>query len=109
VAELKKNDPRFVRRYTRHLLKCLDRHASLVARLCDAGVRTGVVFGEHDDTGLADDERRDLEACPRTTLITIPGAGHFTMNLGEARVKRAELGCDGLDTQLHQEAEVVGL
>jgi pimeloyl-ACP methyl ester carboxylesterase len=79
VADLKNNDPGFVRRYTRGLLDYLDRHGSLVARLCDAGVNACVVFGEHDDTGLADSERRGLAECPRVRLVTIPGAGHFTM------------------------------
>jgi pimeloyl-ACP methyl ester carboxylesterase len=42
-------------------------------------VNACVVFGEHDDTGLADEERHGLEECPRVRLVTIPGAGHFTM------------------------------
>jgi pimeloyl-ACP methyl ester carboxylesterase len=79
VAELKKNDPRFVRRQTRRYLEYLDRHGSLVSRLCDAGVRAWVVFGENDDVGLSEEERRELDECARTTLATIPGAGHFTM------------------------------
>jgi pimeloyl-ACP methyl ester carboxylesterase len=86
VAELKKNDPRFVRRHTHDLLAYLDRHGTLVPRLCDAGVSACVVFGERDDTGLADAERRALEECPRTTLVTIPGAGHFTMNQEPGRI-----------------------
>jgi pimeloyl-ACP methyl ester carboxylesterase len=86
VAELKKNDPGFVRRHTRQMLDYLDRHGTLVPRLCGAGVRATVVFGEHDDTGLTDEERRGLEECPHTTLVTIPGAGHFTMNQEPARI-----------------------
>ncbi len=86
VAELKKNDPRFVRRHTRGLLEYLDRHGTLVPRLCDAGVRACVVFGERDDTGLADEERLGLEECPRISLITIPGAGHFTINQQPGRI-----------------------
>ena len=86
VAELKKNDPGFVRRHTRCLLEYLDRHGNLVSRLCDAGVTACVVFGERDDTGLTDEERRELEECSRTTLITIPGAGHFTMNQEPGRI-----------------------
>jgi pimeloyl-ACP methyl ester carboxylesterase len=38
------------------------------------------VFGEHDDVGITDDERRTLEGCPHVTLVTIPEAGHFTLN-----------------------------
>ena len=86
VAELKKNDPRFVRRQTRRYLDYLDRYGSLVPRLCDSGVTARVVFGEHDDVRLADKERRKLDECPRTTVITISGAGHFTMNQEPRRV-----------------------
>lgn len=86
VAELKTNDPRFVRRYTHELLGYLDRYGVIVPRLCDSGVSACVVFGERDDTGLADEERRGLEECPRTSLVTIPGAGHFTMNQEPGRI-----------------------
>jgi pimeloyl-ACP methyl ester carboxylesterase len=86
AAELKSNEPRFVRRQTREYLEYLDRHGRLVPRLCDAGVTAQVVFGEHDDVRLTDEERRALERCPRTTLTTIPGAGHFTMNQKPGRV-----------------------
>lgn len=86
IAALKSNDPRFVRQETRRYLEYLDRHGSLVPRLCDAGVTARVVFGEHDDIRLADEERRELEACPRTTVITIGGAGHFTMNQEPRRI-----------------------
>ena len=80
VAELKKNDPRFLRRQTRVYLEYLDRHDSLARRLCDSGVRAWVVFGEHDDIGLTDDERHVLEKCPSVTVATITDAGHFTLN-----------------------------
>lgn len=86
IAELKKNDPRAVRRSTRLYLEYLDRHGSLVPRLCDSGVRAWVVFGERDDVGLADDERRGLEACGRVTLVTIPDTGHFALTDKPARV-----------------------
>jgi hypothetical protein len=45
VAELKRNDPGFARSHTRRYLEYLDRHGSLVPRLCDSGVRPSVVFG----------------------------------------------------------------
>jgi pimeloyl-ACP methyl ester carboxylesterase len=80
IAELQKNDPRFLRRETRAYLEYLDRHGSLTPRLCDSGVRASVVFGEHDDIGLTDAERETLEQCPSVTLSTISGAGHFTLN-----------------------------
>ena len=86
VAAMKKNDPHVVRRQTRRYLEYLDQHGSLVSRLCGANVKAWVVFGEHDDVGLADVERRELEACPDVTLRTIADAGHFTMNQQPADV-----------------------
>ena len=80
IAELQKNDPRFVRRQTRRYLEYLDRHGSLAPRLCDSGVQAWVVFGEHDDIGLTDPERQMLEACTGVTMVTISDAGHFTLN-----------------------------
>jgi pimeloyl-ACP methyl ester carboxylesterase len=80
IAELQKNDPRFLRRQTRVYLEYLDRHGSLTRRLCDSGARAWAVFGEHDDIGLTDDERSVLEECPSVTIVTISDAGHFTLN-----------------------------
>ena len=80
IAELRKNDSRFLRRQTRQYLEYLDRHGSLAPRLCDSGVPAWVVFGEHDDIGLTDPERETLEACPDVTMVTISDAGHFTLN-----------------------------
>ena len=92
IAELKRNDPRFLRRQTRRYLEYLDRHGSLVSRLCDSGVRAWVVFGARDDIGLTDNERRALEACPHVTLITIPDAGHFTLNEEPDRIAELIVG-----------------
>jgi pimeloyl-ACP methyl ester carboxylesterase len=78
AAEFAKNDPRVTRRMMRSYLTYLDRDGSVASRLCDAGVPAWVVHGERDDGGLTDDERRTLEACPRTQVITIPGASYFT-------------------------------
>lgn len=86
VAEMKKNDPRFVRRQLRPYLEYLDRHGSLVSRLCDAGVKAWVVFGERDDVGLKDEERQGLQECDLVTLVTVAGAGRFTMNQEPARI-----------------------
>src|SRR4029079_17911300 len=68
IAELQKNDPRFLRRQTRVYLEYLDRHGSLARRLADSGVRAWVVFGEHDEIELTDDERDILERSPSVTL-----------------------------------------
>ena len=38
IAELKNNDPRFLRRQTQLYLEYLDRHGSLAQRFSDSGV-----------------------------------------------------------------------
>ena len=86
AAELRRNDPRFVRRNTRTFLRYLDRHGSLVHRLCASGLPTWVVFGAEDDVKLQRDERSALEACPHVTLVTIPDTGHFSLNTHPARI-----------------------
>ena len=86
AAVLRRNDPRFVRRNTRTYLRYHDRYSGLVRRLCEAGLRTWVVFGEHDDVKLQDAERRALDACPHVELVTVPGAGHFALNSHPARI-----------------------
>ena len=80
IDELKRNDPRFLRRQTHLYLTYLDHHGSLARRFCDSGTRAWVVFGERDDVGITNDERDLLESTPNVTLIEIPDAGHFTLN-----------------------------
>ena len=86
VAEMQKTDPRFLRRQYRSYLTYLGQHESLVTRLCASGVSAWVAFGERDDVRLSDRERRELGTCPRTTLVTIPDAGHMTINEKPSRV-----------------------
>ena len=86
AAELRRNDPRFVRRHTRVYLRYLDRHGSLVDTLCDSGLRAWVVFGADDDIKLQSEERSALEACPHVTLVTIPDTGHFSLNTHPGRI-----------------------
>ncbi len=76
-ADFRRNDPRVLRSGLRAYLEYLGRHESPAERLCDAGVPTWVVHAEKGDGGLTEDERRGLEACPRTNLITIPGTSYF--------------------------------
>jgi pimeloyl-ACP methyl ester carboxylesterase len=80
IAELKKNDPRFVRGQTHLYLEYLDRHGSLAPRFAASGVPAWVVYGESDDIGITDDERDVLEASPHVSIVTISDAGHFTLN-----------------------------
>ena len=104
VAEMKKTDPRFLRRQSRLYVEYLDRHGSLVARLRDSGARAWVAFGEHDDIGLTAQERRELEACPRVTMITIPGAGHLTINEKPGRIAELILEAVSADTESSRQA-----
>lgn len=79
VAEIRKNDPRVNRRQVSAYLGHLDRRGSGAGPLCDSGVPAWLVFGEKDDVGLTADERSTLEACPRTKVVMVPGAGHMTL------------------------------
>jgi len=79
VADLKNNDPSFMRCEMRAYFEYLDRHGSLAKRLCDSGVAAWVSFGDHGDTGLTDDERSILEGCPTVTLVTIVDASHASL------------------------------
>jgi pimeloyl-ACP methyl ester carboxylesterase len=57
----------------------LDRHGSLVARLCASGVEAWVVRGDRDEIGLSNEERRALRACPTVTMEELPDTGHLVM------------------------------
>ncbi len=86
VAELRRNDPRLMRRIFHTYLRYLDRHGSVASRLCGAGVPAWVVHGETGDGGVTDQERATLKACPRIRMITIPGPSFFTPNEDPALV-----------------------
>ncbi|MFK8907759.1 alpha/beta fold hydrolase [Streptomyces sp. YS-3] len=86
AADLGNNDPEFCRHVTRHYYEYLGRHPSLVARLHASGVRSWVVRGDRDDIGLKDEERRQLEANPQITMVTIADAGHAVLVEQPARV-----------------------
>lgn len=86
VADLKNNDPGFCKRGIRQYFAYLDRYGSVASRLCDSGVKAWVAFGDDDEIGLQDDERRTLEACANVTLVTIPDATHFMVVEQPARM-----------------------
>ncbi|MCX5243024.1 alpha/beta hydrolase [Streptomyces prunicolor] len=73
------NDPANCRRIVRGYYAYLDRHRALPARLCASGVPAWVVRGDHDEIGLTDAERRELEACPQVRMVTVPDAGHLVL------------------------------
>ena len=91
IAELKTNDPHFLRRQTHLYLEYLDRHGSLAPRFADSGVPAWVVYGENDDVGITDDERDVLEASPHVSIARISDAGHFTLNQQPGEIARLVL------------------
>ena len=76
---MRSSDGAVCRTMVRRYFEYLDRHGSLVKQLCDSSVKALVVFGDHEEVGLTDEERAGLEACPHTTLVTIPGATHLLL------------------------------
>ena len=86
LADFRKNDPRVMRQGIHAYLKYLDRYDAPAVRLCDAGVPIWVVHAEKGDGGLTDHERRTLQACPHTSIITIPGTSYFIPNEEPDRV-----------------------
>jgi pimeloyl-ACP methyl ester carboxylesterase len=88
-AILANNDPAFCRRSVRAYFAYFGRRDDLVAGLRESGVRAVVAFGDHAETGLADDERAGLESSERVRLVTIEDATH--MHVVERPDRTAEL------------------
>src|SRR5712691_9140027 len=86
LADFRRNDPRVMRQGFRGYLEYLGRYDAPAARLCDAGVPAWVVHAEKGDGALTGQERRTLEACPQTTVVTIPGTSYFIPNDEPERV-----------------------
>ncbi|WP_405363386.1 alpha/beta hydrolase [Kitasatospora sp. NBC_00085] len=78
IADLRRNDPRVIRRVMRGYLEYLDRYGSLAPRLRAAQGPAWVVHGESGDGGITDDERRILLSRPGIRVITLPGESFFT-------------------------------
>jgi pimeloyl-ACP methyl ester carboxylesterase len=86
LADFRRNDPRIMQQIFGGYLQYLDRYDSPATRLCEAGVPAWIVHAEKGDGGLTDDERRTLDACPSTSLVTIPGTSYFIPNDEPERV-----------------------
>jgi pimeloyl-ACP methyl ester carboxylesterase len=78
--DFRKNVPQHVRPGLREYVRWLGRDDRPAERLCQAGVPTWIVHAEKGDGGLTDDERRTLETCPHTHLVTLPGDVFFMPN-----------------------------
>ena len=78
--DFRKSVPRHLQRGLREYVRWLARDDRPAERLCQAGAPTWLVHAEKGDGGLTDDERRTLEACPHTHLVTLPGHVFFFPN-----------------------------
>ena len=85
-ADFHKNVPQDTMHALREYVSWLYRQRRPAERLCGAGVPTWVVHAEKGDGGLTDEERRTLEACPHTHVVTIPGNVFFLPNEASKRV-----------------------
>jgi pimeloyl-ACP methyl ester carboxylesterase len=94
LDDLRKNDPSVMRQVFHGYLQYLGRHDAPATRLCETGVPAWIVHAEKGDGGLTDDERRTLEACPNTRVITIRGTSFFLPNEESERI--AEVVVDAL-------------
>jgi pimeloyl-ACP methyl ester carboxylesterase len=80
LADLRRNDPAVMRPIFRGYLSYLARYDAPATRLCESGVPVWVVHAEKGDGGLTPGERRTLEECPHSTVITLPGTSFFIPN-----------------------------
>jgi pimeloyl-ACP methyl ester carboxylesterase len=69
-----------------------------VDRLCGSGATSIVVFGDRSEVGLADDERRGLDACANATLVDVIDSGHMLMADQPARTAELILELYALQT-----------
>jgi pimeloyl-ACP methyl ester carboxylesterase len=86
AADLRRNDPKTMRRMVREYFRYLDRHGSVAQRLCDADVPAWVVLGESGDGGATDAERKVMAPYAKITMVTIKGKSFFTPNESPALV-----------------------
>jgi pimeloyl-ACP methyl ester carboxylesterase len=85
-GEMNRSDPRFCRMLVRDYFAYLDRHGSVVGRLCDSGVRALVVFGDRTEVGLQPEERAALDTCPTVRFEMVADSGHMLMTDQPARI-----------------------
>jgi pimeloyl-ACP methyl ester carboxylesterase len=95
-----KNVPHDVTLALREYVSWLHRQDHPADRLCRADVPTWIVHAEEGDGGLTDDERKTLEECPHTHVVTIPGDAFFLPNEASARVAEAILEAIGQTTTI---------
>jgi pimeloyl-ACP methyl ester carboxylesterase len=79
-ADFALNNTADIRGSLRAYLRWLKQGDGRAERLCAADVPLWVVHAEKGDGGLTDHERQVLDACPNTTVITLPGSVFFIPN-----------------------------
>jgi pimeloyl-ACP methyl ester carboxylesterase len=89
-----RNVPRDTRTGLREYVRWLHQGGDRAERLCQTGVPTWIVHAEKGDGGLTEAERRTLETCSHTQVVTMPGRVFFIPN--EAPQQVAELIIDAL-------------
>jgi pimeloyl-ACP methyl ester carboxylesterase len=88
-ADLAKNVARDIRIALREYVRWLRHDGDRARRLCQTGVPTWIVHAEKGDGGLTDVERRTLETCSHTQVVTMPG--HVLLIPNETPQQVAEL------------------
>src|SRR5262249_25067279 len=73
LDDLRRNDPKLMRRLIHDYLQYLGHLDSPATRLCEAKVPTWIVHAEKGDGGLTDGERSTLATCPNVDVRTIAG------------------------------------
>lgn len=77
ASDFRRTTTRDMRLGLQEYLTWLQSGEDHAAMLCRSGVPTWVVHAEKGDGGLTAAERRTLEACPTTTIVTIAGKVFF--------------------------------
>jgi pimeloyl-ACP methyl ester carboxylesterase len=73
LDDLRRNDPKVMRKLIHAYLRYLAALDSPATRLCETNASAWVVHAEKGDGGLTDAERSTLVACPSVDVVTIPG------------------------------------
>ena len=101
-ADLRNNDPRFLRRHTGLRSTWIVTGRSLATTLRFRRVPTGRVDG-CDDVGLTDDRRAVIAECPSTTLVRFPTWG--TSRSIRSRRRLPKRSCSARSLRVHPPVE----
>jgi pimeloyl-ACP methyl ester carboxylesterase len=100
VAEMRKNEPRAMRRLMVRYFEHLEEPGpGLAQRLADSKASAWVVRGDDDEVSIKDEEAAILEAAPGINFVRLPGARHFSMIDQPAAVTETILSAVAADPQ----------